>query len=58
MPHINLDAEIKLNLVLGKYYPLLIYISLVPRWQYPLSFLLFLDPQKSTLSFATVAGNF
>lgn len=58
VPHINLDAEIKLNLVSGKCYPLLIHISLVPRWQYPLSLLLFLDPQQSTSSFATVAGNF
>lgn len=58
VPHINLDGEINLNLVSGKYYPILIHISLVPRWQYPLSLLLFLDPQKSTLSFATVARNF
>lgn len=54
---VNLDGEIKLRLFSGKYHPLLMcHLFHVGSIIFP--FCYSLDPQKSTVSFATVAGNF
>lgn len=54
---VNLDTEIKLKLFSGKYRPLLMFqLSQVSRVIFP--FCRPLDPQKSTVSFAMVDGNF
>lgn len=54
---VNLGAEIKLRLFSGKHHPLLMF-HLFHLGSIIFPFCYFLDPQKSTVSFAMVAGNF
>lgn len=54
---VNLDAEIKFRLFSGKYPPLLMFhLFQVGSIIFPLCYSL--DPQVSTVCFATMAGNF